>query len=420
MKRHLFSLIIILSALLMNGCGDPPPKPQPAKIVINEVYSRGEIGNEYGEYDWVEFYNAGDLEGDLSNFKIYDDGKGVNDKVVILPKGTKIAPKSFLIVEVAKATDAYNGFGLSSMGDEVILVDTSNVMIDSVKFGALDPNQAYARRPDGSATFAIQMPTRGKSNNFGVAIAYIKQYPDVPKDEDEVIIIAAIIGGGGHLLWKINGIEQPQIELRSNSGEIYPPTFEATIPVQTAGTVVEYTVVAEDGSTMVKLSGSYTVLSSVFVDYSKLKINEVNGVAKWFEIYNTGSTDINLAGVEAYYSNKEPAIYNLTWTGDITQIIPAHGYFSTEGITLGTGLSANNANVRLQLRTPNGNEIDTYTKLIDINSGYSAIKNKSHARVPDGTGEWYYTTDGIGTSGATNGTSTTGYVKFGNEQSAAD
>ena len=146
-----------------------------------------------------------------------------------------------------------------------------------------------------------------------------------------------------------------------------------------------------------------------------------NGVGKWFEIYNMGDVEISLKDVTAHYSNSEPVSYNPTvnWTGT-TQTIPAKGFFSTQGITLGTGLSANNGNVRLQLRAPDGTVLDTYEKLKDINTGYDDIKNKSHARIPDGTGIWYYTTDDIGTSGATNGTSTTGYTKIGEEDGSID
>ena len=151
------------------------------------------------------------------------------------------------------------------------------------------------------------------------------------------------------------------------------------------------------------------------VDYTKLVINEVNGVGKWFEIYNTGDTEISLSGVTAYYSNSDPASYKITWTGT-TESIPAGGYLQVASLL--TGLSANNANVRLQMRSPNGTVLDTYEKLIDINSGYDVIKNKSHARIPDGSDNWYYTTDGIGTPGATNGTSAEGCIKFGEEDKA--
>jgi len=177
---------------------------------------------------------------------------------------------------------------------------------------------------------------------------------------------------------------------------------------KTDGTAAEYNIADID---------SISFTTPVFVDYTVLKINEVNGVSgqKWFEIYNTGDEEINLNDVKAYYSNSEPASYSITWTGDATQTILPKGYFSTQGLTLNTGLSANNASVRLQLRAPNGTPLDTYEKPKDINTGYPVIYNKSHARIPDGTGDWYYTTDNIGTPGATNGASTEGCTKFGEE-----
>ena len=156
---------------------------------------------------------------------------------------------------------------------------------------------------------------------------------------------------------------------------------------------------------------------STAVDYTSLKINEVNGASgeKWFEIYNAGDTEINLNGVTAHYSNSEAANYSKTWVGLEEDIIPAKGYFSTKGIALSTGLSANNINVRLQLRDPDSTVLDTYEKLANINTGYDEIKDKSHARIPDGTGTWYYTKDSVGTPGLSNGTLTDGLTKIGEE-----
>jgi len=151
------------------------------------------------------------------------------------------------------------------------------------------------------------------------------------------------------------------------------------------------------------------------VDYSKLVLNEVNGVDKWFEIYNTGDVAINLEGVTAYYNSGSSYNTTPTWTGTSSHTIAAKGFFSTKGTTLGTGLSANNANVKLQLRAPDGTILDTYQKKDGVSfSNTQPLYNKSHGRIPDG-GDWYYFTDGTGTSGASNGTSTTGCTKFGEE-----
>ena len=156
-------------------------------------------------------------------------------------------------------------------------------------------------------------------------------------------------------------------------------------------------------------------------DYTQLVINEVNGFdnEKWFEIYNTGDDEINLAGVTAWYDNASVG-YRLSWTGGATDVIPAKGWFATprgDG-NLGTGLSANNVNVKLQLRDPDGTELDTYQKTDDFTptqTDYPHLRNKAHARIPDGTGDWYYLDNSEGTRNATNGTSTEGLTKFGEE-----
>ncbi|MCL1867578.1 MAG: lamin tail domain-containing protein, partial [Paludibacter sp.] len=143
-----------------SDCYEPKPT---AVIVINEAYSRGgslaSDGTNYGDYDWVELYNNSDVEGDLGDFMLYD--KEDKSEFVILPKGTKIAPHGFLVVEV----DVEGGFGLSRDGDQVYLENAEGIMIDHIVFGSLTPDQAYARNPDGSETFGIQKPTRGATNN---------------------------------------------------------------------------------------------------------------------------------------------------------------------------------------------------------------------------------------------------------------
>jgi hypothetical protein len=215
--------------------------------------------------------------------------------------------------------------------------------------------------------------------------------------------------------WTLDNTAQTDIAMTA-SGDVY----SGTIPKQAINSVIAYSVVAQNSAGgEASVAGNYLVRdAAIVVDYTTLVINEVNGVDKWFEIYNTGSVAINLAGVTAHYSNSEPVSWNSTntWTGSSDDEIPAGGFFSTTG-TLGTGLSANNANVRLQLRAPDGTPLDTYEKLTNVNTGqgYDNLTNKSHVRVPDGTGVWYYTADGVGTKGTTNGISTAGYIKIGEE-----
>ena len=152
-------------------------------------------------------------------------------------------------------------------------------------------------------------------------------------------------------------------------------------------------------------------------DYTNLRINEVNGVSgqKWVEIYNMGDEAVPLAGVTINYSNNAGSTFSVQWTFAVGDVITANDFFSNS-TALGS-CSANNANVIITLKSPSGEVIDTYTKLLNINTGqgYDDLTDKAHARIPDGTGDWYYTADGVGTRNATNGTSTEGLTKFGEE-----
>ena len=158
------------------------------------------------------------------------------------------------------------------------------------------------------------------------------------------------------------------------------------------------------------------------IDFESLRLNEVNGVSgqKWVEIYNLGTEAISLEGVTINYSNNAGSSFSVQWTFAAGDIIDPQGFF-TNSTELGS-CSANNANVIITLKSPSGEVLDTYTKLLNINTGqgYDHLTNKAHARIPDGTGPWYYTIDGTGTRSATNGTNTEGLIKFGDEDGAEE
>jgi hypothetical protein len=156
-------------------------------------------------------------------------------------------------------------------------------------------------------------------------------------------------------------------------------------------------------------------------DYSKLKLNEVSGVGedseKFYELINTGTTDINLAGCKIYYNANgntggtlPTGDGNLTWTGSASQVAEAGELFSLIGRnqpgSFTTGLTAQRILI-ITLKDPDGNVIDQCTRSQD--TGSYAITNKSFSRIPDGTGPFYFTTP---TPDATNGTSTDGLMSL--------
>ena len=145
----------------------------------------------------------------------------------------------------------------------------------------------------------------------------------------------------------------------------------------------------------------------VVYDYSKLVLNELSGAGedneKFWELYNTGDQEIDLAGVTI---NKDE---ELAWTGVKGQKIPAKGFYAIVGAKgttpdgFSSGFSAKKS-VIVELYAPDGTKLDTFQRGekgegawgdqgLDNNKG-------SWSRVPDGTGYFQITPNA--TPGAAN------------------
>ncbi|HOX86625.1 MAG TPA: lamin tail domain-containing protein [bacterium] len=129
-------------------------------VKMNEAYSRGSDESP----DWIELYNSASDTVDISGYRIYDNGgqQGTKPKKVV-PDGTTILPKGFFVIVTDNTGDDAD-FGLGSGGDKVWLEDSTGVVVDSVSFGALEPNQSYSRIPDGGTWRTVSNVTRGTSN----------------------------------------------------------------------------------------------------------------------------------------------------------------------------------------------------------------------------------------------------------------
>ncbi|MGL5272236.1 MAG: lamin tail domain-containing protein, partial [Phocaeicola sp.] len=120
--------------------------------------------------DWIELYNNSDQEIDMEGITIYDGG-GVS-KGYIFTAGTKIAARALMVIETFKENTAGPTFGLSSGGDEVVLIDKDSKEIDNVSVPALATDQSYARIGNGGAGWQIvDVPTKGTDNSATAEVA---------------------------------------------------------------------------------------------------------------------------------------------------------------------------------------------------------------------------------------------------------
>ena len=202
-----------------------------------------------------------------------------------------------------------------------------------------------------------------------------------------------------NLFYKAGGSSAQKVKMTASGN-----TYSGIIPAQPMGTEVTYYIEATtDGGTTTSNEGKYTV-GVIPIDFTPLKLNELNGNDKFIEIVNTGSEAINIKGIKVYKDTKDvwtgpnreraAGAFLLLYSEDVVVAGGAHEGYDPE-LVFGSGLSAKKA-VRVQLNDPVGNPLDDFN-LVTVSKTAPA----SYSRVPDGTGKWFYTP---GTPGAKNST----------------
>lgn len=230
----------------------------------------------------------------------------------------------------------------------------------------------------------------------GITITNVSYTPTAVQATNDVTVSATIScfnSFDAKLIYTI-GNENHEVAMAASNG-----AYTAVIPAQPDDTTVSFYVSAENSEASAKsASMSYTV-GAIAIDYSVLRLNELNGNDKFIEIYNIGAEAINLAGV---YIEKDG---NQNWAGTADVTIQAGGYVLLysedvqqdhpewpEYLIFHSGLSAKK-NVRIQLLTPAGENIDDFNLTnIDLNGeayGYPGNQAPaSYSRNADT--DWYY------------------------------
>lgn len=128
------------------------------QLVINEIFPNPITSNEPDE--WIELYNSGDEQVDLSEYKI-DDIEGGSSPFqlsgIIEGKSWILLPKSV------------TGITLNNTNDDVRLISNSGEIIDSVSYDTTQEGKSYARIPDGNGAFEwVDHPTPNATNSVDV------------------------------------------------------------------------------------------------------------------------------------------------------------------------------------------------------------------------------------------------------------
>ena len=249
MKTKIFLTVLSALVIFLSGCVkddmyvDKTTPGSDIVLVINEVASNNGDPNP----DWMEIYNPGDAEVDISGFGVYDKPAAI----YTIPAGTKIAAKGYFVIicDVALAgTDPskYAAFGISSGGESVFLVDATTAVIDQVDVPAMPLGVSYARIPNGGDVFANANPTQGAENSNTNAIPLL--IADLIKDLndnsgfDYEVTASDADGIRDVKIYTETGTDVKITEMAPTGNGVYKYRF----PAMDAGTNVKYYVVATD------------------------------------------------------------------------------------------------------------------------------------------------------------------------------
>jgi hypothetical protein len=194
------------------------------QVIINEInYNSSEL---FDAGDWIELYNVGDFDVNLSDWVIRD---GNDEHSFIIPQGTIIESRSYLVIcrerikflshfPLTMIVDDELNFGLSSNGDCVRLYSNQDIQMDEVCFESDYPwpPEANGFGPSLSLVDALsnnQHPANWKASlNYGTPGAKNDVITGLISDEDlEVAHVVNVYP---------NPIENPiTIEIQSPSND---------------------------------------------------------------------------------------------------------------------------------------------------------------------------------------------------------
>ena len=158
-----------------NGGEERQPVVNSIGLHINEVFTNNQDDKTYDwddTKDFIELYNASDIDIDLSGYKMNDDAKK-EAKEFTFPDGSIVPAKSFLVFDVYKEKDGPQPenvpvFGLGKSGDWVFIWDTEGVLLTEIEIPAVEDEQieSVGRKTDGGdeVVFFSEV-SKGESNN---------------------------------------------------------------------------------------------------------------------------------------------------------------------------------------------------------------------------------------------------------------
>jgi hypothetical protein len=171
--------------------GTPTDDPASGVIVVNEVESNGD------DTDWVELYNLGEADIDLSGYVLRDDD---DSKAYVLPAGSIAPAHGILLIDQLTAHSPGFDFGLGN-ADMVRIFAPDGVTLVTSYAWSTHAATSYGRCPDGTGEMReTTVTTKGAPNNCAlpVKINEVESSGGTPGDWIELVNLSDVaipVGG---------------------------------------------------------------------------------------------------------------------------------------------------------------------------------------------------------------------------------
>lgn len=238
-------------------------------------------------------------------------------------------------------------------------------------------------------------------------IGTITATPSIVKPGDSVVVTAVITNDAQSsissvtLKYKVNNGEFTSVSMAASTDPEEVNTYSAEIPAQADKAVVTYTIDAANSANLTSSSAeaSYTVEADApQYDFSGLVLNEVDGINKAVELFNSGTTEIDLAGctiqkdgatiwTAASYTVAAGA-YVVLYSSDVTGDTGAQAGYNT-ALVFNGGLSAKKA-VKIELFDPSNTSLGVFDR-----QGSAFFEDKANS-FSNFEGEWFYAPSSLG------------------------
>lgn len=145
-------------------------------VYFSEVSAAHERGS--GDNDWIELYNGTEGSVNLEGYYLSDDA----DNLLMWQIGSvKVSSNDYAVIEASshptRQTAGVAPFGIAAAGETLFLSDSSGVLVDVFKTGALDVGLSSGRIVGDASVSRVffDNPTKGKANGGTVYIGYTAQ-----------------------------------------------------------------------------------------------------------------------------------------------------------------------------------------------------------------------------------------------------